>query len=83
MTPQKTIFTVIERRNVHEKLGKEWALNVLLDEGFGWTLCTWDKEPALEQEHNAIELAKRCFEFYHRHLTIPSFDMEFIEEKLK
>jgi hypothetical protein len=48
MTDIKFKWRVQERRNVHSKRGKEWALDVLVPDDGVWTIAYWDsvKKPS-------------------------------------
>ena len=65
--------------NVHRKYGKEWALNTQLVGHEAWTLKTWESKPAEKTIADTKETIMRSFEFYHRHLQIPHFEMGVVD----
>ena len=73
MIPEQITFWVEKRKS----FGKdEWALHAQFADHPHWTLKTWPKEPTKKQKDQAIKLIMRSFEFYHRHLHIPSFRLK-------
>lgn len=76
MISKQVHFRLYERPNIHRKSGKEWALSAQFVGHQSWTIKCWEKEPSATTINDVKETAMRCFEFYHRHLQIPSFCME-------
>lgn len=79
MTPNQLIITVEKRKNTFAPKGVEWALTAQFIEGERWTLRTWTREPTPEQIGKAKDLVLRSMEVYHRHLSIPKFNLKIIE----
>lgn len=69
-------FWVDERTNSFYKSGKEWALHVQLVGYEPWVITTWDSKPSTVTIATTKTIVMRSFEFYHRHLRIPTFKME-------
>ena len=78
MIETKINFRVDERTNRFSKNGKEWVLYAKLRDHESWVLKTWDKKPTPDMIKDIQEIILRSFEFYHKHLTIPSFKMKII-----
>jgi hypothetical protein len=77
-------FYLEERPNVFRKSGIEYALNIQLGDSDGsfldlWTMKTWESKPSEKTINDTKELIMRSFEFYHRHLHIPQFNINEIE----
>jgi len=72
-------FWVTERINTFKPSGTEWALYAVFADKVqyrdSWTIKTWDKRPSEETIQEAVEIIIRSFEFYHRSVRIPSFDV--------
>lgn len=79
MISKQIYFRLLERPNVHRKSGKEWALNAQLAGHGEWTFRTWEKKPAEKTVADTKETIMRALEFYHRHLRIPSFEMDVVD----
>ena len=79
MISKQIHFRLYERPNVHRKYGKEWALNAQLVGHEAWTLKTWESKPAEKTIADTKETIMRSFEFYHRHLQIPHFEMDVVD----
>lgn len=72
-------YFVEVRRNVHARLGHEWALKVRSDIVYHggdvcWTLFSFDKEPTKQQVIDAISIAHRAMDFYHSNSVKGSFN---------
>lgn len=75
-------FWVEERKNPDRRSGKEWALYIRFVgwEGRGsWCMATWEKKPTDQQVEDTKYIVKRAMEVYHRHFTIPYFNLEEVE----
>ena len=59
-------FKVEDRINVHTKNGKEWALNMRVDENGWWTLHTWNNKPTQEAVDIAVDLSLRVIDVWDR-----------------
>lgn len=79
MISKQIHFRLSERTNVHRKSGKEWVLNAQLVGHDTWTIKTWGKKPAEKTIADTKETIMRAFEFYHRHLHIPRFEMDVVD----
>ena len=75
MIPDQIVFRVEQRDNTFRETGTEWVLKAQMVGHQPWVLKTWEKPPsdAIIKEHKTIIM--RSFEFYHRHLKIPPFDL--------
>lgn len=69
-------FFIEERTNVYSKKGREWALNCKIGDCDIWTLKTYNSKPRVKTVEKDTTLILRSFEFYHRHLEIPMFELE-------
>ena len=76
MGPKSVTFFVEDRPNCFAKTGKEWALHAGFDKDNKWTVHTWEAKPSKQAVQDAIDIAMRSFEFYHRHLEIPRFELK-------
>ena len=76
MIPNQVHFRLIERPDKFLRTGKEWALMVQFVGHSPWTLKTWEKRPNDKNVEDAKGIILRSFEMYHKHLTIPKFDVE-------
>jgi len=79
MIGKQIIFSLYERNNVYRKSGKEWALNAQLIGHYTWTMKTWESKPAEKTVADTIKTILRAFEYYHKHLQIPPFEMEVVD----
>ena len=76
MISKQITFWVQERRNVHSRQGREWALNAQLVGHPFWTLKVWDSRPTEERVEEVKNIIQRAFDFYHKHLQIPPFELK-------
>lgn len=76
MFKDKIEIQLLERKNVHAKRGKEWALNVRFPQSNFWTIEIWDKKPKENEIRNTIAIIVRSMEIYHAHISKPNFKME-------
>lgn len=81
MIPNQIIYRIKERHNVHVKGDTEWALMLQFTGYPSWTLQTWSSKPTQKTVEETLQTMIRSFEFYHRHLSIPRFELEMIEWK--
>ena len=80
MFPEKLVWRVDERRNMHQRRGKEWALNIRIDDhNNGWTIFAWDKKPTAKQINDAVAIMHRAMEVYHEHIQVPWFEMKVVK----
>ena len=79
MIPNRVKFTVLERRNPHQKSGMEWALNAQFGNDT-WTMATWATKPSKDAVEWAKGLSLRSFAVYHSRLMIPEYMMEVVGE---
>lgn len=61
---QSISYYVEERRNTFQKSGKEFALNVRINEGRAWTIKTFLKPPADATIKDVLEIVKRSIELW-------------------
>lgn len=77
MTPKKATFFVNERQVRGET---EWAGMVQLDGAPAWCIFEWGRKPSEQEIQDFITIATRSFEVYHKHLTIPRYDLQVDQE---
>lgn len=75
MISNKVYFRLYERSNSFRKSGKEFVLSVQFVDHEPWVIKDWEQMPSQKTVDETKQLAMRCFEFYHRHLQIPSFNV--------
>jgi hypothetical protein len=68
-------FVVYSRTHSYAPKG-EWVLSVSIDGASPWVIFIWNKKPSNEAIDDAKTLALRSMELYHRHLTIPAFNLK-------
>jgi hypothetical protein len=73
--PTNITFDVEKRVHSYASKG-EWALCGNFPGESRWVFCVWDKEPTHKEVLFTKELILRSFEFYHRHLDIPTFTVK-------
>ena len=73
-------FSVDERNNAHAKRGKKWALKIKIGNCDPWTIHCWDKKPSQQDVGDSKQIALRAMEFYHRHMEIPRFKLEVLDD---
>lgn len=76
MIPNEVIFRVENRRKTFVKNGNEWALFVRFVDCSSWCLHTWKNKPTEKEVDCIKKIILRSFEFYHRHLHIPLFNLK-------
>lgn len=81
MGPKTVAFFTEERLNCFAKNGKEWALYAYFDRDNKWTVHTWEIKPSKKAIQETIDIAMRAFEFYHRSLKIPRFELKIDKQK--
>jgi hypothetical protein len=74
VTVDKVRFAVVERRNVYQPKGKEWALNVIAHDRIV-TLKTWQTKPAESTVADVKHLFFRSCQIYHSWLHVPGFNL--------
>ena len=72
-------FRLYERPNSFRESGKDWVLSAQFVGHSSWVIRSWENKPSDEAIEDVKTIAMRCFEFYHRHLHIPSFDMNVVD----
>lgn len=72
-------FRLYERTNAFRKAGKDWALSAQFVGDQLWVIRSWENKPSDNTVEDTKAIAMRCFEFYHRHLKIPSFNMDVVD----
>ena len=84
MISTKIAFSLVGRKNVHRKSGREWALEWALNAQLVghevWTIKTWERKPTASEVADTEQVIIRAFEFYHDHLRIPSFKMDIVRQ---
>lgn len=76
MIPTHVSFRLYDRRNSFKKSGREWALSAQFKDYQSWVIKIWgNKKPSDEEVEDVKKVVMRSFEFYHRHLQIPDFNM--------
>lgn len=80
MIANKIRFIVYKRINVHCKNNDEWALDAQFEHRHRWTIKTWEKEPGEKEIDETKEIIIRAFEFYHKHLEIPRFNLTVLKD---
>jgi hypothetical protein len=76
MTSKQVVFRVENRRNRFAKNGEEWALNAQFVGQPHWTITTWESKPATADVDAIVAVIMRSFEFYHKNLVIPRFELD-------
>ena len=79
MISTKIHFWISERKNSYTQSGRDWALCAQLVGHYVWVIKTWEKKPSEETVADTKETIMRAFEFYHKHLQIPYFEMEIVD----
>ena len=72
-------FTLLERKNRYRESGKEYAFNVSFVGQGWWTFTTWEKKPSDVIVEEMKDVVLRSFEFYHRHLAMPDYDIKVVD----
>lgn len=76
----KIIFRLDERLSSHRKSGREWALDVRFAGEEAWTMKTWEHKPAEKTIEDTKNIIVRAFEFYHKSIVLPVFEIDEIDE---
>lgn len=79
MISKQVLFRVYERPDTFRKSGKEWALSAQLVGHKPWTIKAWEMKPSEALVADTKEIVMRSFEFYHKHLHIPRFEMSVVD----
>ena len=67
-----------QRKNVHVKGGKEWALNIKFNTSSYWNITTFAYKPKQKEIDKLLEIIKRSCEVYHNLvvMNVVSFNLK-------
>lgn len=58
---------------------KQWILFARIGSRPSWVLKLWENKPTDKEVEDCKTLILRSFEFYHKHLEIPRFEMREVD----
>lgn len=81
-TPRSIEFNVYMRVHSYSPKG-EWVMSISLDSTAPWVVFTWAKKPSDKAIQEIEVLVMRSMELYHRHVSVPYFDLKEVDKTIQ